>query len=105
MITTINSYVQNKSTDYKALNSKLKNVELTPLELLNNVLKGFAVGIARLIENDDGVYSNYQFFIITFIFHEQIKGVSFISVLPPNATTCHCNFKFLVVDLITIIIH
>jgi len=54
MITGINQLVCNKAVDKKVLNSKFINMELTAMELMDNILKGYAVCNAELKENTDG---------------------------------------------------
>ena len=54
MITAINQFVCNKAENKTLLNSKFKNTNVSPKELLDNILKGYAVCTAELKANPDG---------------------------------------------------
>ncbi len=54
MITGINQLVCNKAENKTLLNSKFRNTNVSPKELLDNILKGYAVCTAELKANPDG---------------------------------------------------
>ena len=54
MVTSINKEVINKTKDYNILNKNFRNEDISPKELLDNILLGYAFCTCQLKENENG---------------------------------------------------